>query len=246
MVIKVQDTGAGIAPEQLPHIFDRFWQVDGSTTRSHGGLGLGLAIVRHLIEAHGGTVSAASEGLGRGTTVQVNLPIRAVAPTASGAHGQPLADEDAKTGAEARATPHREAAGSVEMLLQAVSVLVVDDDADSLEVIRNVLEQAGASVTCATTAREALEVLQRAHGIEIVISDIGMPETDGYGFMRKLRTFEEAAALPAIALTAYARTEDAARARRAGFQEHFAKPIDEQQLLKAIRRLSRLGSADLQ
>jgi signal transduction histidine kinase len=221
--ISVQDSGAGIAPENLPLIFERFRQVDSSTTRVHGGLGLGLAIVRHLTEAHGGVVTAASEGLGKGSTFTVVLPLRAVFLEGS--------DEDV-AGPAPEAAPAAELAGP--RRLEGISVLVVDDDQDSLELLRVLLEEAGAKVTAVTSARSALEGAER-RAFDLVVSDIGMPEMDGYAFIRSLR--ERRAAVPAIALTAYARAEDAERARRAGYQEHVAKPVDGATLVALLERL---------
>jgi PAS domain S-box-containing protein len=225
IAIRVQDTGAGIAVEHLPHIFERFKQVDSSTTRAHGGLGLGLAIVRHLVEAHGGSVDAQSEGLGRGATFTVNLPIRAV-DTSRPETTAPATATDANDVAPTGASLHN------------VRVLVVDDDADSIEVLRMVLETAGAKVTTATSARDAFDALDARGPFEIIVSDIGMPEMDGYSFMRSLRSRPSSAHVPAIALTAYARSEDAELARSAGYQEHLAKPIDERRLVDAIKTWS--------
>jgi signal transduction histidine kinase/DNA-binding response OmpR family regulator len=221
--IVVDDTGAGIPSEHLPHIFERFRQVDASTTRAHGGLGLGLAIVRYLVEAHGGTVDAKSAGVGTGATFTVTLPVRAT--TAPGA-----ADEGA------RADSGRGRSTASPGVLREVRALVVDDDADSLDLAREILVGAGASVDVASGAREALE----APGpYDIVISDIGMPEMDGYALMRLLRAQERSARVPGIALTAYARAEDAAQAIRAGFQEHLSKPIDAGQLIDTVRKWTR-------
>jgi PAS domain S-box-containing protein len=219
ITIRVQDTGAGIAADHLQHIFERFMQVDSSTTRIHGGLGLGLAIVRHLVEAHGGSVAAESEGLGRGSTFTVRLPIGAVSRR-----------DDEAEGATSHPSPRSN--------LQGLRVLVVDDDVDSLEVLRMVLETAGATVTPATSARGAFEALDDKGPFEVIVSDIGMPEIDGYSFLRSVRARPEGAEIPAIALTAYARSEDAELARRAGFQEHLVKPVDEGRLVEAIRTWS--------
>jgi PAS domain S-box-containing protein len=219
--ICVQDTGSGIPPAHLPHIFERFRQVDSSTTRAHGGLGLGLAIVRHLVEAHGGSVFAASEGLGRGATFSVHLPI----PAVNIPEAPPLSE------------PSTEAEPAISARLPAelrnVRALVVDDDADSLELVRLVLESAGTEVTTVTSASAALA----ARGpFDVVISDIGMPGVDGYAFMKRLRSSDLGGTIPAIALTAYARPEDADRAARAGYQEHFAKPVDASALIEAVAR----------
>jgi signal transduction histidine kinase len=225
VVVQVQDTGAGILPQHLPLIFDRFKQVDSSITRAHGGLGLGLAIVRHLVEAHGGTVSAASEGAGMGAVFTVVLPIHAVSVPFAFA-----GELDSKSAAD-RESPLQHDLGGV-------SVLVVDDERDSLELLRLVLEGAGASVTTVTNAREALD----ARGpFDVIISDIGMPEVDGYTFMRRLRSRDGDARVPAIALTAYARVEDAERALRAGFQQHLAKPVDASKLLEIVDAWAHAG-----
>jgi PAS domain S-box-containing protein len=228
VVIRVHDTGVGIGPEHLPHIFERFTQVDSSATRTHGGLGLGLAIVRHLVELHGGTVEAQSAGLGQGTTFCFHLPIRAV----DTAH-----DEHPPSGTGAEATHVDDTPGAS---LRDIRVLVVDDDFDSLEVLRVVLESAGAKVTTATSAREALEA---GEAFEIIISDIGMPEMDGYTFIRRIRSRSSGANVPAIALTAYARAEDAERAMRAGYQEHLAKPVDQRRLLEAVKTWSHASAS---
>lgn len=222
----VQDTGSGIAPEHLPHIFERFRQIDSSTTRAHGGLGLGLAIVRHLVEAHGGVVCAASEGLGRGATFTVHLPI----PAVSAPNLEPGAERDQEPGQ--RTSPPAK--------LGEVHVLVVDDDADSLDLIRVVLEEAGARVT---TTRSALMALELRGPFDIIISDIGMPEMDGYTLMRHIRSREPDARTPAIALTAYGRPDDADRAVRSGYHEHFVKPVNAPALIDAILR--RTGRAEL-
>ncbi|HEY4015832.1 MAG TPA: PAS domain S-box protein [Polyangiaceae bacterium] len=228
IVIRVQDSGAGIAPEHLPRVFDRFMQADASTTREHGGLGLGLSIVRHLVEAHGGTVEAHSEGLGRGATFTVKLPIRAVNTV------------------KAQAPPPARAADTAEpgTSLRDVRILIVDDDRDSLDVLREVLGSAGAQVTMATNAREAFDAVDGGAAFELIISDIGMPEVDGYSLLRRIRSRERDADIPAIALTAYAHASDAEHARRAGFQEHLTKPVDERELLRAVRTWSRQVVAD--
>ncbi|HSY24703.1 MAG TPA: response regulator [Polyangiaceae bacterium] len=223
ITITVQDTGAGIAEEHLPHIFERFKQVDSSTTRAHGGLGLGLAIVRHLVEAHGGSVVAGSPGLGHGATFTIQLPIHAMSPERS-----ELEPERAVESGDADPDP-----ASTD--LHGVRVLVVDDNADSLDVLRMVLETAGATVKTATSALAAFEAWDTQRGFDLVISDISMPDIDGYSFMRTFRARASGTDVPAIALTASARAEDAALAKRAGFQEHLAKPVDERRLLEAVR-----------
>jgi PAS domain S-box-containing protein len=229
ITICVRDTGAGIAAEHLPHIFERFKQIDSSTTRAHGGLGLGLAIVRHLVDGHGGSVEAYSEGLGHGATFTVVLPIRAVET-----HAAVEADADAEP------TDGLEPAGRT---LSNVRVLAVDDDADSLEVLREVLETAGAKVTTATSARGALDAIGAGDiAFDLIISDIGMPEMDGYSFISSVRSSESAAEVPAIALTAYGRASDAVLAKRAGFQEHLVKPVDQRRLVAAVKTWSRASA----
>jgi len=223
ITITVQDTGTGIAAEQLPHIFERFKQVDSSTTRAHGGLGLGLAIVRHLVEAHGGSVAAASPGLGYGATFTLHLP-----PLAADAEGGEPEPEQAASIPDSEPADERPD-------LRGVRALVIEDNADSLDVLRIVLETAGATVQTATSALEAFNAWDTRRGFDIVISDINMPGVDGYSFMRTLRARASGTEVPAIALTASARPEDAELARRAGFQEHLAKPVEERRLLEAVR-----------
>ena len=222
LVVRVQDTGAGIAPEHLPHVFERFMQVDSSTTRTHAGLGLGLAIVRHLVEAHGGSVEAQSEGTGRGATFTITLPILAV-------------DRDPPE-LQMQAGPGRASAS-----LKDVRILVVEDDLDSTEMLRIVLETAGAKVTTTTSARQAFEEIDTGGPFDLIISDIGMPEEDGYTFMRHVRSGAAGAHVPAIALTAYARSEDAALAKKAGYQEHLSKPVNERVLLETAAILVEAG-----
>jgi PAS domain S-box-containing protein len=219
--IRVADTGAGIPGEHLPHVFERFRQVDSSMTRAHGGLGLGLAIVRHIAEAHGGHVGARSEGPDRGATFTVVLPARGVdvAPTTAKVSGELEFDAI-------------ERAPGVAANLRGVRLLIVDDDPDSLELVGTVLRGAGASVTTAASAREALD----AQGtFDLILTDIAMPEMDGYAFLRRLRSRATAADIPAIALTAYARSEDVERAIGSGFQEHLKKPIEPAKLLEAVK-----------
>jgi PAS domain S-box-containing protein len=232
MWIRVQDTGAGIAPEHLPHLFERFRQVDSSTTRKHGGLGLGLAIVRHLVEAHGGSVEAQSEGIGRGAAFTILLPIRALdLPEISPETAQRVAEAPAEGEVLETLAPSSE-------LLKGVRVLVVEDDRDSLELLRVVLEGAGAKVTATPSARDALDT---GEAFDVIVSDIGMPEMDGYTFIRSIRTREVGSKVPAVALTAYARPEDARRAMRAGFQEHLSKPIAPSALIDIVRKWSEAG-----
>jgi PAS domain S-box-containing protein len=230
IVLRVHDTGVGIATEHLPRLFERFMQVDSSTTRTHGGLGLGLSIVRHLAEAHGGSVEAESGGLGQGATFTVTLPIRAV--------GEAHRDEPPPQ-AEGQRTESEGATVPSLANLDGVRILVVEDEPDSLEIVCAVLERAGAAVTGVPSAFEALKALEGAGPFDVVVSDIGMPEMDGYTLIRQIRARGADAHLPAIALTAYARAEDAERARLAGFQAHLAKPVDGGRLVSVVQAWSR-------
>ena len=226
-VITVRDTGRGISPAFLPYVFDRFRQDDASTTRSHGGLGLGLAIVRHLVELHGGTVSADSPGEGQGATMSVRLPIRAAAPI--------VAEE-----APRRLSSDPPSVRSQPLALGGLQLLAVDDESDARELIAMVLEHAGAKVTSAASASEAVRCLEELP-FDALVSDIGMPGEDGYALMRRIRgaPSEATRGIPAIALTAYARIEDRRKALAAGFQAHVAKPIEPRELVEVIRRLLR-------
>ncbi len=230
VVVRVVDTGMGIASEHLPHIFERFMQVDSTTTRAHGGLGLGLSIVRYLAEAHGGTVDVRSAGVGHGATFTLTLPIAAVA-TARDAPGATDEPPPSLGPAEADPASHR--------TLQGLKILAVDDDPDSLEVLQTVLTAAGAEVTTSTGARDAFELLDSHGPFDIIVSDIGMPEVDGYAFIRTVRARATGADVPAIALTAYARAEDAQLAKSAGYQQHLTKPVDERLLVTTVNRWSR-------
>jgi len=220
--IRVTDTGAGIPPEHLPYVFDRFRQVDGTATRQYGGLGLGLAIVRHLVEAHGGSVDAESAGEGRGATFSVRLPVPALEPASEGEGPPSIAPPPPGEGA-----------------LRGLSVLVVDDDADSLEIVGLALSGAGAKVTAAKSAHEALG---STGPFDVIVSDVAMPGMDGYSFVRTLRSRDTGCDVAAIALTAYARDVDAERALRAGFQEHLAKPVDARKLIDSVETWARVRS----
>jgi signal transduction histidine kinase/CheY-like chemotaxis protein len=214
--LSVVDTGAGIEPSLLPHVFDRFRQGE---TRTSGGLGLGLALVRHLVEAHGGTVGARSEGAGRGATFVVDLPIPAV-------HVGP---PDARLALPAPAAP----------ALDGVRVLVVDDERDARDVMTTVLESHNAEVVAAASAEEALAALADATP-DVLVCDIGMPGEDGYALIRKIRgrETEHGGRLPAAALTAYTRFEDRTRALLAGFQIHLPKPIEPDELVAVVANLA--------
>ncbi|HEY9700716.1 MAG TPA: ATP-binding protein [Trichocoleus sp.] len=214
--IKVSDTGRGISPQFLPYVFDYFRQADATTTRKFGGLGLGLAIVRHLVELHGGTIQADSLGEDQGATFTVRLPLLT--------HSKPNQEQ-----------PTLEEAPT----LDGVKVLVVDDDIDALEFATFLLEQYGAEVTAATSALTALAAIQQSKP-DVLLSDIGMPEIDGYTLMRQVRTLppEQGGEIPAIALTAYAGEIDHQRAISAGFQKHLPKPIEPADLIAAIAAIS--------
>ncbi|HEY9231081.1 MAG TPA: ATP-binding protein, partial [Blastocatellia bacterium] len=217
--IKVSDTGQGISADFLPHVFDRFRQADSSYTRKHGGLGLGLAIVRHLVELHGGTVAAASEGEGRGATFTVALP---------------LADVTALT-APSEAT----AAGTAaRWSLAGVRLLIVDDDEDTLAVLSLALRHCGAAVESAASAARAFEVLRQSPP-DVLVCDIGMPDEDGFALIERVRQLsaDQGGNVKAVALTAYARAEDRRRALACGFQHHLPKPIDPDELTALLARI---------
>ena len=230
--VTMSDTGKGISPDFLPFVFDRFRQADGSTTRQHGGLGLGLSIVKYLVEAHGGAVHAYSAGQDQGATFTVDLPL-AVEP----AQAQPAA---ALPRAEKLVTrTERQGKGrDVPPALVGLRVLVVDDDEDALALLAVLLRRHGAEVSSATSARDALRVLEEVRP-DVLVSDVGMPGEDGYSLMRRVRALgpERSGLVPAIALTAYAGDTDRALALRAGFQLHVAKPVDAATLLEAITGL---------
>jgi len=212
--LRVSDTGCGIAPEFLPHVFERFRQADSSTTRAQGGLGLGLAIVRDLVELHGGSVRAESEGFGKGATFIVRLPaILASRPSLA------------------------PAAASASYGLEGSRVLVVDDDPDTRDVLKAALEGAGAEVLTTSSAGETRIAFAQTPP-DLLIADIGMPEEDGYALIASIREMESGASrVPAIALTARTRPEDVEQALAAGFQMHLPKPIDARRLLESIAAL---------
>ena len=224
--IRVSDTGQGISPEFLPYVFERFRQADSTTTRSHGGLGLGLAIVRHLVELQGGTVHVESAGIGQGAKFIVNLPLRAVRLTASESESvQPMLRNEVPTLSPA--------------ILNGLRVLVVDDEADARELLTTLLGQYGAEVIVVATASEALETLQRLKP-NVLVSDIGMPGEDGYALIRKVRLLdaEQGGQIAAVALTAYARAEDRINALGAGFQLHIPKPVNPEELVAVVANLA--------
>jgi len=219
VAITVRDSGVGIPPEFLPVVFDRFRQADASHSRRYGGLGIGLTLVKQLVEQHGGSVRADSEGDGRGATFVVTLPL-------ADEHG---ADE-----------PDRPARGRLEDgVLKGVRVLYVDDDPDARELGERILGDRAAAVTVAKSAHEALEFLRRDRP-DVLVCDIGLPEMDGYELIRRVRQMEpgDGGATPAAALTAFARPEDRRRALIAGYQSHVAKPVVPEDLVAVVATLA--------
>lgn len=224
--LTVSDTGKGISAEFLPYVFERFRQADSTTTRTHSGLGLGLAIVRHLVELHGGTVHAESSGEGQGAMFIVKLPLMPVRlDTSDSERVHPKAGH----GVPFENLP----------VLSGLRVLVVDDEADAREFITTVLEQCGAAVTAIASAKEALEALTRSK-LDVLVSDIGMPGEDGYALISKVRSLapEQGGRIPAAALTAYAREEDRTQALLAGFQLHASKPVSPAELAAVVANLA--------
>ena len=223
-VLSVCDTGLGIRPDFLPHVFERLQQADSSTTRAHGGLGLGLSIVRQLVEMHRGSVRADSAGEGKGATFTIELPLSVSAPRAEAA-----SDGD---------SAHEQDTNSM-LALMGVTVLLVEDEPMTRQMLATVLEANGASVTQAGAVPEALRTLEKAD-VDVIVSDIGMPGEDGYSLIRQVRAAERerTSVTPAIALTAFARGEDRRRALREGFQLHLTKPVDPAALAAAVATLA--------
>lgn len=217
--LKIIDTGIGMAEDFLPYIFDRFRQADSSPTRTYGGLGLGLTIVRHLVELHGGTIEAFSEGKDKGSTFTIHLPLALFSPTTSQPENHSLL-------------------GEVLPSLDGVRILLVEDNRDTREIVQVILEESQAQVTATASVTEAMEYLQQAN-FHILVSDIAMPEKDGYQLIRTIRELEkqQGGQIPAIALTAYAREEDRLQALQAGFHLHIAKPAKAAELITAIAKL---------
>lgn len=230
--ITVVDNGEGIEPAFLPHVFERFRQADASSTRSHGGLGLGLSIVKQLVEMHGGSCRAKSPGVGKGSTFIVLLPVRVTQ------------EDEAELGP--RQHPHA-AMGRPEdvcqdVVLKGIKVLVVDDEPDARALVKKVLEQCEAEVITAGSAAEGLEQLDRHHP-DVIVSDIGMPQQDGYDFLRAVR--QRGIKVPAVALTAFARAEDRLRSLHAGYQNHLSKPVEPAELIATVgSAVGRLGVRD--
>lgn len=222
----VTDDGAGIAPEFLPFVFDRFRQADSSTTRTKSGLGLGLSIVRHLTELHGGTVHVESDGVGKGCVFRLRLPL--------------TLDLSPVETTESERDPDSDRSPGVDVDLDGLDVLVVDDEANARDLIATVLADYGAAVETAESAADAFAAVQR-HPPTVIVSDIGMPLEDGYSFIRKVRSLpaHKGGTVPAVALTAYTREGDRHRALDAGFQEHLGKPIEPSDLAVTVARIAR-------
>jgi CheY-like chemotaxis protein len=229
--IAVSDTGIGIAPEFLPHLFERFRQFEGGSARAHAGLGLGLAIARNLVEMHGGTISASSDGPDTGATFRVRLPLMIVHPVPSD---------------EKRVHPRHEALAPLGQLpdLTGTHVLAVDDEPDALRLLKEMLEAAGARVTTAASGAAALEKIQAAPP-DVLVADLGMPLMDGFDLIRRIRQSSDrkVRAIPAAALTAYARSGDRAKTLQSGFEMHLAKPVEPVELASAIKALARHRSS---
>jgi len=243
--IQVSDTGKGISPEFLPYVFERFRQENNTTTRTHGGLGLGLALVRYLVELHGGTVHAASPGEGLGATFTVQLPLWAVqtasspqslvTPTVSDTMA---CDRDRET-VTALEPPTAVSAPRLPAL-KGLRVLVVDDEVDARELVTTILQHSGAQVTAAASASEAFSLLSQLKA-DVLVSDIAMPQVDGYAFIRKVRELEAQRGeyIPALALTAYAKESDRQLSLEAGFQVHLPKPFNPNELVRVITKLAK-------
>lgn len=227
--IQVADTGQGISPDVLPYVFDRFRQADSSMRRQSAGLGLGLSIVKYIVEAHGGNIDATSPGEGKGSMFTVLLPIPAVRIREETEDERITGDSGQVEPTDSVNAPYRPP-----VRLDGVQVLVVDDEPDARRVLALVLERVGAVVATADSARAAIDALPGAHP-DVLISDLGMPEQDGLDLIRQLRSEGHSATdLPAIALTAFVQKDDAQSALSAGFQVHLPKPVDPQKLTSVI------------
>lgn len=221
--VSVSDTGQGISKEFLPYVFDRFRQADSTTTRQHGGLGLGLAIARHLVEIHGGTIRAESKGESRGASFTIRLPLL-----------------DASAGAAGAMDENQHKLAQSQQLLSGLNVLLVDDDSDTLTLMTTALTKRHANVTAVSSAGEAIIAIARKRP-DVLVSDIAMPDEDGYGLIEKIRSLENGMLdkIPAVAITAYAKEEDRERALSAGFQIYLAKPVELTELISVVARAAR-------
>jgi PAS domain S-box-containing protein len=228
VTLSVTDTGLGIDAELLPHLFERFKQGDSSTTRRFGGLGLGLAIVRHIAELHGGSVAASSAGRGHGSTLSITFPLSATAVDAEPARVSPVAVR----------LPSTERRALIDTLV-GVRVLLVEDDADARELVGAILVEAGAVVKSVSSAAAAVEALPGFRP-QLLVSDIGMPDEDGYALIRRIRALDAAqgGGIPSLALTAYTRAEDRTKALAAGFTTHIGKPVNPSDLIAALGNLA--------
>src|SRR5262249_10677312 len=229
--LAVKDSGIGISPEFLPHMFERFRQADAGANRERGGLGLGLGIARQLIEMHGGTIHAESAGKNQGSTFRVRLPQPASRRI------EPAADVTRTAASAPRATVPD---------LHGLRILAVDDDGDALGMVREILETTGADVSTASSAAEALALLE-TQPVDVMVADLGLPRMDGFELIARIRrsALLSVRSMRAAALTAYARSEDRVKALRAGFQLHLAKPIDPEALMAAVAALSRRDSSSI-
>ncbi len=221
--VSVIDTGQGIGPDFLPHVFERFRQGDSTTTRRFGGLGLGLAIVKQLVEMHGGDIKAKSPGVGQGSTFVLSLPLSVI-------HEPVPPKRDSQENQSSSRYQTKE-------MLKGLKVLIVDDEPDSRDLVSHVLRRSAADVTTASSVREAMAQIRLAKP-DILVSDVGMPEEDGYELLRQVRATMSASDLPAAALTAFVRAEDRKRALLAGFQTHVAKPVDPSELVAVVASLA--------
>ena len=231
LCVSVSDTGIGIKPEFLPYIFDRFRQADGSTTRSQGGLGLGLAIVRHLTELHSGSVAVESEGDGRGSTFRITLPIAQPAVIKTSVHDSAVHAAD-----NGSAKPNDD-------LLHGLRILVVDDEPDSRELVAAILKRSGGEVRCSQSAADALRAFKEWQP-DLLVSDLAMPNEDGFALLKKVRKLKSKRAreIPAVALSAYASDEDRALSLAKGFQMHLTKPIEPDNLVTSVAEVAGRGA----
>jgi PAS domain S-box-containing protein len=237
--VDVIDSGEGISADFLPFVFDRFRQADASTTRRHGGLGLGLAIVKQLVELHGGGVRVRSEGVGRGSTFTVSLPVSVLHTSGKSNGGQRANDEDVAGASSVLSRDSLAWESESCENLRGLRVVVVDDEPDARALLKRLLNDCGATVLLASSAAEAVELVERERP-DVLVSDIGMPHEDGYKLLQRVRALgpSKGGAVPAIALTAYARAEDRVKAVRAGFQMHVPKPVEPTELVAMIETLA--------